>query len=449
MKRTTFTLTLLSAAIATVALAQDPISLRIVSIGDSYAAGEGNPNGTAANGAAIWSSTPCHRSINNGRRIAANRINDLPNVSVSFSDFSCTGAGINDGLLTSMTSSAPETPNTVVGPQLTAVANTNGNLPIDILMVSIGGNDVGFAPVVKECMLPTDCRTSPVVLNAIQRITSVLPQRYDNLAPQIANLNPRFVYITEYPNVLKRKDGVFCGGFDDLFVPTGDLAGMAMRFLSQEESEFLLERFIRPLNDQIQAAAARHGWRYIAGPEDTFAPHGFCNASGQRWVNTLGDSFIRQGTHTGTAHPNVEGHRAYADSLIRRATLDFNLPLESPRIVDIRERNAGLDVPIATPGFRKEVRAEISQVPSTLTATLQFRFRRLVETSVPAFVNLNMTDAGAGRLNLFQGTVPGSETLLPGERIEYRVRATSSFNGQSRTTTTSIRSITLGEVLDQ
>ncbi len=71
MKRTTFTLTLLSAAIATAALAQDPISLRIVSIGDSYAAGEGNPNSIAANGTAVWSSTPCHRSINNGRRFAA------------------------------------------------------------------------------------------------------------------------------------------------------------------------------------------------------------------------------------------------------------------------------------------------------------------------------------------------------------------------------------------
>ncbi|MBS1824504.1 MAG: SGNH/GDSL hydrolase family protein [Acidobacteria bacterium] len=448
MKRTTFTMTLLSAAIATAALAQDPISLRIVSIGDSYAAGEGNPNSIAANGTAVWSSTPCHRSFNNGRRMASDRINDLPNVSTIFSDFSCTGAGINEGVLGPMDSSAPETPNARVGAQMTAVTNEVRS-PIDILMVSIGGNDVGFAPVVKECMLPTDCRTSPVVLNAIQGITSFLPQRYDALAARIANLNPRFVYITEYPGVLKRKDGAFCGGFDDLFVPTGDFAGMAMRFISQEESEFLLDRFIRPLNDQIQAAAARHGWRYIAGPEDTFTPHGFCNAAGQRWVNTLGDSFLRQGTHTGTAHPNVDGHRAYADALIRRATLDFNLPLEAPRVVDIRERNVGLDIPIASPGVRKQVQAEINQVPSALTATLQFRFRRLFETSVPAFVNLNMTDAGSGRLNLFQGTIPGSESLLPGERIEYRVRATSTFNGQSRTTTTSIRSITLGEVLDQ
>ena len=118
--------------------------------------------------------------------------------------------------------------------------------------------------------------------------------------------------------------------------------------------------------------------------------------------------------------------------------LRLNLPLETPRIVDIQEHNVGLDVPLASPGFRKEVRAEISQAPSTLTAQLQFRFRRLFETPVPAFANLNMTDAGAGRLNLFRGVIPGPETLLPGERIEYRVRAISTFNGQTRTATTSI-----------
>lgn len=446
MKSTILSMTLLAAAIS--GLAQNQ-TLRIVSIGDSFASGEGNPNGTAANGAAIWSNLPCHRSVNNGRRFAADRINNMPNVSVLFSDFSCSGASINNGLTGPMTSAAPETPNTQIPAQLTTVANTIGNQLIDILMVSIGGNDVRFGSVVRECMLPTDCRTSPVVADAIQRVSSVLPGRLDNLATQIATLNTRFVYLTEYPNVLKRKDGEFCGGFDDLFIPTGDLAGIAMRFVSQQEAEFLLENYIRPLNDQLLAAATRHGWRFVAGPEDTFAPHGFCNTDNQRWVNTLGDSFARQGNHTGTVHPNINGHRAYADSLIRRATLDFNLPLESPRIIDIQERNQGFeDVPLALPGVRKLVRAEVNQVPSTLTGQLQFRFRRLFETSVPQFTNLTMTDVGAGRLNLFRAVIPNSETLLPGERIEYRVRITSSRNGESRTETSSTRIIELGEVLN-
>ncbi|MBL8220176.1 MAG: hypothetical protein JNL62_13155 [Bryobacterales bacterium] len=39
---------------------------------------------------------------------------------------------------------------------------------------------------------------------------------------------------------MKRKDGVFRGGFDDLLMPSGDLAEVAMRFISQQESEFLL-----------------------------------------------------------------------------------------------------------------------------------------------------------------------------------------------------------------
>ncbi|MBL8220177.1 MAG: hypothetical protein JNL62_13160 [Bryobacterales bacterium] len=48
------------------------------------------------------------------------------------------------------------------------------------------------APVVKECMLPNDWRTSPAVQDAVRRITSVLAQRFDSLAAQVANLNTRF-----------------------------------------------------------------------------------------------------------------------------------------------------------------------------------------------------------------------------------------------------------------
>src|SRR5262245_43531381 len=90
---------------ATLAVAQTPQHLNIVSIGDSYASGEGNPNSVSANGTVHWSNVPCHRSVNNGRRIASDRINNLDNVSTTFADFSCSGAGIQDGLINDMTSS--------------------------------------------------------------------------------------------------------------------------------------------------------------------------------------------------------------------------------------------------------------------------------------------------------------------------------------------------------
>ncbi|MBI4909788.1 MAG: SGNH/GDSL hydrolase family protein [Acidobacteria bacterium] len=437
--------TIITAALATLlAGAIQAQNLTIVSIGDSYASGEGNPNsfnGTTAS----WSNTPCHRSVNNGRRIASDRINALPGVNVNFVDFSCSGATVNNGLTGSMTSVAPETPNVNITAQLDRVANfqqANGNLPIDILMVSIGGNDAGFGTVVLECMLPGNCTTNANVQNAVQRISSVLPGRLDNLAAQIAARlnNVRFVYLTEYPNPTRSDSGQFCDEFAELFSAQDPIGQIAMSGISGAESQFLQNSFLVPLNNQLEAAAGRHagqGWRYISGVEQTFLRHGFCNGPSQRWMNTLSDSFARQGNVKGTMHPNVEGHRAYADAIIRRATVDFNLPLETPRITDIVEVN--------DPLVNKRIKAEVSQTAATLQVRTLFRIRNVIEFSTPDFASVTMTDTGAGALNFFDAALPNTSVLAPGQRIEYRIRVTASRNGATTTTTTGSRFIEFGE----
>lgn len=423
--------------------AQDQ-NLTIVSIGDSFASGEGNPN--SFNGTtATWSNTPCHRSVNNGRRIASDRINALPNVSTAFFDFSCSGAGINTGVLNSMVSQAPETPTAVLQAQLDRVVTFQQvtGRRIDILLVSISGNDAGFGSVVLDCMLPGNCANSTTVLNAVQRINSTVPGRLDNLANQIATRlqNVRFVYLTEYPNPLKADNGQVCDGFTDFFTAPDNLGGIAMTGISGEESQFLQDSFLIPLNNQMEAAAVRHaarGWRYVSGVEQTFSRHGFCNGPGQRWINTLGDSFARQGNQMGTMHPNLEGHRAYADAIIRRATVDFNLALETPRIMDVVEIN--------TPFVNKRVRVEISQTAATLQVQAQFRVRNAVEFGgAPAFNTVNMADIGGGALNFFDAALTDTAILAPGQRIEYRFRVTFSRNGVTNTFLSALRSIDFAE----
>src|SRR5689334_21883392 len=117
------------------AAAQNLVS---VSIGDSLAAGEGNPNSFSLAGA-VWSNTPCHRSVNNGRRFASDRINNLSGVSTSFFDFSCSGAGIDAGLLGPQTTDQPDANNGTRLAQIDQVANFQrtglNNQPIDILMI--------------------------------------------------------------------------------------------------------------------------------------------------------------------------------------------------------------------------------------------------------------------------------------------------------------------------
>ena len=89
---------------------------------------------------------------------------------------------------------------------------------------------------------------------------------------------------------------------------------------------------------------------------------------------------------------------------------------------------------------------EIGQDPGTLTVTLQ---HRVLTPFLPApdFANTNMTDGGAGRLNLFSAQIPGSEGLLPGQTLQYRIVVRATRGAATSTVTTGVATIVLGEGL--
>lgn len=446
----------LSLALAPVLTVQAQ-SLFIVSIGDSYASGEGNPN-SGSGLFATWSNPECHRSVNNGRRFAANRMEALTGVSVLFRDFACSGATV-DSLINGGTSNQLGFSNTPVPAQIeqarTEQRDRQNNRPIDILMVSVGGNDAGFGSVVMECMKPTDCRNSSVVQSAINSIPTVRTRLRDLRTRISERLNVRRIYITDYPSPVRNNNGEWCGDFDDLFTPSGDDAGILMKGISAEESEFLHANYILPLNNAIrdfalETASEQLNWRFVNGVFDTFRPHGFCQPKPLRWVNTLGDSFAIQASYTGAVHPNKQGHTAYADILVRKATLDLNLPLEDPRIDDIDAVNKdGEWNPLAAPLWTKRVRAEINRLPGSLTVTLLSRIRRPFDGDGPAWTSTSMSDGASGNLNRFFADVPGSANVFsPLDAIEYRVRVTQSRNGSSRTVTSNTRRIVVGELMN-
>ncbi len=438
-------------------------NLTIVSIGDSLASGEGNPN-SFNNGNAVWLDEPCHRSNNNGRRIAANRMDGFPNVAVTFRDFSCSGASIDAGLLGNQTTDQPDAANVTKSPQIDQVVNRFGRVPntnrtdavIDILMISIGVNDISFSKVVTECLLPngvSDCTTSDEVQTARNTLQNgTLAQAFERLGVAIRERLPnvRRVYITEYPVTMKFSPTNTCGG-----LIIGDVS---MSGVSVAEGQFLFSQIFLPLNDRVQTAAQQNGWVFIRGPEETFATHGYCTAQDRRYMNTLTDSLFRQGNENGTMHPNRDGHRAYADAIMVRATSDLNLPIDTPRLLRTVESNVGLPSPIATPLFAKSVQVEIAQHPGTLTARLQFRvlnppvclpFLGCTTPPAPAFANVTMQDTGTGRLNLFTASIPNSAGLLPGQTLQYRITVTGSRNGQTETLSIPTATIALGDILVQ
>ncbi len=153
-----------------------PRDLLIVIMGDSYSSGEGNglrmwPNeggiedtsladAAANNGKgwsenAFWDYANCHRSTRSGQANAAIDLENAdPHTSVTTLYLACSGAQIDSGILGIKDGylGGPEKPQTF---QAYELAILNGR-DIDAITLGIGGNDIGFVPIVSEALFQPD-----------------------------------------------------------------------------------------------------------------------------------------------------------------------------------------------------------------------------------------------------------------------------------------------------
>jgi hypothetical protein len=304
----------------------------IVSIGDSVASGEGNPDaGAGLLRGAKWLERACHRSMLSGHAQAALAIErGEPTSRVTFVPLGCSGATVPRGLLGPYAGIEPRG-GRELAPQVEELEAVAERREVDAALVSIGANDVGFSKVVQFCAVVSDCprkRFDPekprsqakdpaapsldaFVADALRR----LAERYDELEAALPSaLDRDRVLIVEYFDPTLGPDD-FCRMFT---TPVRD--GLVTR----EESEWAHSQVLGPLNETLRAAAERHGWRAIDGVAEAFRGQGICARRPERWVRTLGESLSRQdgiafgARLAGTLHPNEAGHRATA-RLIRPA----------------------------------------------------------------------------------------------------------------------------------
>lgn len=143
---------------------------------------------------------------------------------------------------------------------------------IDILTISVGGNNVGgegFGNLIISCLesLKSGQRSSQdAELNArIAQSFEELPGLFAELANHIRRCEVGTVFITEYFDLTRGSDGDFCA---DLSSPNPGA--------SVEEMQWAYETIIVPLNEAVQAAANTHGWHYVGGIAERFRNHGYC-----------------------------------------------------------------------------------------------------------------------------------------------------------------------------
>jgi lysophospholipase L1-like esterase len=288
----------------------------IVSIGDSYASGEGNPvvPGYYFLTPPQWAYSPDpamnlenangHRSTLAGSAQFALRLQQSnPHEAVTFVSVANSGASIAQGLLGPMQSIVD--PNYTLPPEIAELQQIVGTHHIDVLTVSIGGNDVGFSTRVEQLIANTyiGYPSLSTIQSEFNTALATMPGQYAALNSAIAGLNPGKVMITDYPDLSRNAQG-------KVSALTGPLGVTA---ISKADAQFASSQIIAPLDATVKAAATANGWTYV-GIASAFHTHGY--PSSVTWIRQFGESLQIEDSDKGTFHPNATGHQAIAKLLL-------------------------------------------------------------------------------------------------------------------------------------
>jgi lysophospholipase L1-like esterase len=195
--------------------------------------------------------------------------------------------------------------------QLGRVERVVGQHRIDALIISVGGNDVGFASTLKTLAGDfNDSDQGKVLSSYLKRVGQLRNDGYPQINAKIRelNLDVTNILISEYPGSLfEDEDGRprrGCGVFETF----------GLWKISTSDSE-AISRMNASLNDEVLLAAKDNGWHLVDGISEAFVGHGYCTK--QSFWRFAEDSCDQQGDFEGIMHPNELGTAAYGRILAR------------------------------------------------------------------------------------------------------------------------------------
>jgi hypothetical protein len=379
---------LAAAALAPAAAAAQHPVYRVVAFGDSYAAGEGAPgtngtydtDGSNPHPRAVWSGTSadtdltgdvetgtlgarrCHRSP---RATAAQAVKALarefPDIDFAYRSFACSGAKIDVGVMAPYDGIEDVDSDHKVPAQIDQANDYLASLPsatrrIDALVMNVGGNNLGFADVIKRCtgipiasgdgeppdshdaenMILTGAgtdRPDQTGLDDVPGLYNELAHRLDRTATSGLKLTkvPDHVFLTGVPNPLAGDFGG-CAPLKGLFDYENRISAAEMPWL--KETAF-------PLLNGAFSTAAGTRWTFVS--TEAAVPRGMCAGSGAMFnrnrdaLRTQGNSIAAFGpvasVSAGWVHPNSLGYAAMgpvvADAMDDKVIADFT-PTAAP-----------------------------------------------------------------------------------------------------------------------
>lgn len=295
----------------------------IAGIGDSNGSGEGN---------SPFYYPRCNRSVASYQVQTALEVEKKdPHSSVTFIHTSCSGASTDH--LVSSTYAGTRGGRPPLEPQIRQVQRLlaqRGAAPrreVDVVLMSIGVNDLGFGPTLKFCIekglkttLDPACELRPVkaiphadgkrtgeyvetpgqstLAEKLEGLQNALPGRYGGIQAALPKLGVRRdrVFLAQYPDFAYGDDGQTCG---IEFTSAVHFLPSTWRWLSAASVR---------LNENVRAVAAADGRSWVVPAYDfgAFLRRGYCSKNSL--FRSVGGALgaIDLG---GPFHPTAEGHR--------------------------------------------------------------------------------------------------------------------------------------------
>lgn len=343
----TFTLTVSSGTnVSSIDIPARVNNIVFLSLGDSYASGEGNPRnvnawitqgGLFSTFTPYWDESGCHRSVRGAPALAALALEKTsPQTSVTLVDVSCSGATIRQGIL----GVQPGTSQSQV-----ALAKTIlGNQSVDVISLSVGGNDIGFGSVLNACFTTANCPLSkpgagplknyPTLNAGVADQTAKLAVSYAEVSNCLTGktcinaptLSPTAsVLPTLYPDIARNSNGAICSYLtmtqEDFSWARSSMLNPAppptVTYRTSAQTSVALP-VSSSLNQQI-SNTVNLGWKPVTASwtrsGDSRIGHGIC-AGSQSWVFgvQLGGPML------GAAfHPNPMGQTQIAAAILEAA----------------------------------------------------------------------------------------------------------------------------------
>jgi hypothetical protein len=330
----------------------------VIGMGDSFMSGEGAPvisglhtdNGERGQ-SETWSSgmplganlnisaaaqltllaeaRACHRGAS-GLGLAVADLQTLwPGVALVHQTFACSGAIVADLIENSVSGQAncaaltnadqrrdcdllaDDLPTQSIPPQWTAALDflSAQRLSADAVVMSIGGNDLGFGKIIAECLSGSCGDAGSTARRVLAQGQIDVRGWYRQLASKFTanRLPPANVHLTQHPNPLSRTATDLCSGleFSD---------GLFMQ-ISDEDSVFAAS-VLATVNTEVGKTNGEHGWKIISSHVGTETGRGIC--TNRPWWNDNTTALATQGRDywtagnpltlsAGLAHPNKAG----------------------------------------------------------------------------------------------------------------------------------------------